>query len=163
MLVHQHGSHRQRFLHGEIDGSCGSLTAGATSLIGLLKQARSKAADRRSAPRLRFFDFRVIHNVLFGTVYLQRVAEYSRRRIASLRLIISDAIVRKVPCPSPARMRLAGPTSRFAPAPFSPHIIFSFVTEPESKSASSRFCDFLNTGCRGHPCRPPRRRLCIPR
>src|SRR5271170_849358 len=27
--------------------------------------------------------------------------------------------------------------------------------KPRSKSASSRFCDFLNTGCRGHPC--PRR------
>src|SRR5271165_4449657 len=31
--------------------------------------------------------------------------------------------------------------------------------KPVSESASARFRDSPDTGCRGHPCRPPRRRL----
>src|ERR1700719_1367826 len=60
-------------------------------------------------------------------------------------------------------MRLAGPTSRSAPALFSQpsKAVASRPPEPESESASARFRGFFFTGCRGHPCRPPRGRLCI--
>src|ERR1700733_4000460 len=81
MLVHQHGRNRQGFLHGEVDGGGGSVSVRTTASL-LLKQARSEAADRRGAPRLRFFDSSTLHRLRQGAVYKRRAAAYILPRIA---------------------------------------------------------------------------------
>src|SRR5271163_762159 len=159
MLVHQYGGDRQGFLHSEVDGGGGSLRTPVNRQI--------HCVNRRGTDRLKGWAFRVcvifvtfFHRICSGLVYFARAAAYSRHRSHQPS---DDTVIKNGPVSTPARAPRRSNESLCAGNFSIPqHSIRIDSPKTGSESASARFRDSLNTGCRGHPCRPPRRRPLLP-